>query len=125
MATITMQRTEYDALLAASKAAVDAGASELDYLALRRTIDEANSITRYFLLIRWVELGAQQPTQLGQPWPPEQEFALELERPIVRDDVDQVLADQAIEPVTVLVTKDRNGNVGLTALDDWDFDLAT
>jgi hypothetical protein len=119
--SITMTRTEYDALINASQAAVDAGDSNLDVLSLRNTVDEANGITRYFLLVRWVNAGDNQRPQLGQTWPPTLEHNIELERPISRADVDQVLADQASNPVTVLVTRDRQGVVGLTALDDYNF----
>ena len=114
-----------NALINAAQAAADAGASTLDVLSLRNTIDQANGITRYFLKVRWVNAGDEQRPQLGQEWPPTLEHDIELERPIAREDVDQVLADQAKNPVTVLVTRDRNGVVGLTALDSYNFILNT
>lgn len=119
--TITMERSEYDALINAAQAAEDAEVSNLDVLSLRNSIDEANGITRYFLKVRWVNAGDNQRPKLGQTWPPTLEHDIELERPISRTDVDQVITDQASNPVTILVTRDRRGNVGLTALDDYNF----
>lgn len=115
---ITLTRSQYDALLAAATLGDAAAAA-----ALRRTIDEANGITRYFLYIRWQDVGGKPPPriELGKGWPPEQTYQLELERPIARADVDDVLRNNATSPATVMVTPDRRGVLGWTMIEDYDF----
>lgn len=121
--TISMTQNQYDTLLA-----VAFGTETLDHaalLALRKDIDTANGITRYFLYILWQDLG-QSPIrkiEIGLPWPAGQKFALEMFRPITLDDVTAVLADNAIEPVSVLLTRDREGIVGLIPLESYNFSL--
>lgn len=115
---ITMTRGQYDALIAAGLQG-DQEATE----DLRDAIDSANNITRYRLSIRWQDIGGDRPSviELGKGWPPETSFLLELERPIERADVDDVLTTQASNPVDPMVTPDPNGQVGWTLLDDYDF----
>jgi len=120
MADITITRAQYDSLLAAAN-----GDTQVDVEGLQKLIDDANGITRYFLYIRWQDLGGQPPTRIelgdGVNWPANQEFGLSQETPISREDVDIVLQTQATNPVDAMVTSDRNGIVGWTLLDDWDF----
>lgn len=121
---ISMSSDQYEALLAFARGT----RTDTDELRdLRRRIDDANGVRRYFLYIRWMERGGGQPSriELGAGWPPTQEFPLHMDRPIVRQDVDAVLSTQATTPVYVTVTDDEAGNVGWTELDVWDFDNAT
>lgn len=91
---------------------------------LQRTLDAANGVRRYFLAIRWMERGGSPPSriEIGRGWPPTQSFPLRMDRPITRQDVDDVLRTQATSPVYVTVTNDENGIVGWTEIDAWDFD---
>ena len=115
---ISMSRAEYDAL-------VDAGltANTAEIERLRDLIDVANGITRYRLFIRWQDVGGDPPTriELGQGWPALETFLLEQELPIAREDVNKVTETQASNPVSIQVTLDRNGVVGWTEIDLFDF----
>ncbi len=117
MATITMTRAQYDALLAAALVA------DPTVKTLGKTIDKANGITRYILQIRWQDMGGTplRRIELGKPWPEELTYKLELERPIARADVNTVLATQASNPVEVWVTPDPDGLVGWTEIDSYSF----
>lgn len=119
MTTITMTRAQYDALLNAAQVDIDPAA----LLRLREMIDTANGITRYFLWIRWQDVGGRPPPriELGKGWPPLQTYFLELERPLTRADVDDVLRNNATSPVDPQVTPDRYGVVGWTFLPDYSF----
>lgn len=118
MANVTLTRAQYDALLALASTT-----SASEARTLRRTIDQANGITRYFLYIRWQDVGGKPPArvELGKGWPANQTYQLELERPISRADVDDVLRNNASNPVSVMVTPDPAGVVGWTLVDDYDF----
>lgn len=118
MANVTLTRSQYDALLSLAQQA-----SATDTRLLRRTIDEANDITRYQLWIRWQDVGGRPPPtiELGKGWPPEQTYFLELERKITRADVDDVLRNNAVNPASTMVTPDVDGVVGWTLIDDYDF----
>lgn len=118
MADLTIPRAQYDALITAALA----GDTD-EVLRLRGLIDKANGIKRYFLFIRWQDVGGQPPPriELGKGWPPKQTYQLEQDRPITREDVDVVLQQQAINPVGTQVTPDRSGVVGWTLLPDFAF----
>jgi hypothetical protein len=94
---------------------------------LQRVIDAANGVKRYFLYIRWMERGGSPPSriEIGAGWPPTQSFKLRMDRPITRQDVDDVLSKQARNSVYPTVTNDELGNVGWTELDVWDFNITT
>jgi hypothetical protein len=118
MANITMTREQYEALCTLAKAADQPSA-----FSLQRTIDTANGVRRFFLNVRWQNVGGQPPTriELGKGWPVDQTYQLELERPISRHDVDDILRINAINPVSVMVTPDRYGIVGWSLLNDYEF----
>lgn len=121
MATdVTLTRSQYESLLAALD-----GDTQVDATTLRRVIDSANNIQRFFLKIRWFETGGatSQPfsIQNGGNWPLTQSFTLRQDRAIAREDVDDVVRTQATNPVDVQVTTDPDGVVGWTDVDDYDF----
>jgi len=120
MANVTMSREQYEALcnLAIKQDPVNGGS-------LRDIVDKANGIRRFFLYIRWEDVGGVPPPriELGKGWPPSQTFPLVLERSITRADVDQVLTTQATNPTNVQVTPDRAGIVGWTLIDDYNFNI--
>jgi len=115
---ITIERTQYDALINAALAGDTEGVRRI-----RDVIDRANDVRRYFLYIRWQDVGGQPPRriEIGAGWPQDMTFQLELERPITRQDVDSILIANAANPVTVMVTPDRAGQVGWTLLNDYAF----
>lgn len=122
MANLTITRLQLDALIAAG---LSGDTAEIERI--RDLVYAANNVTIYRLSIRWQDAGGQPPPriELGAGWPQDQTTLLELERPIAREDVDTVLANQAANPVTVMVTPDPDGNVGWTLLEDYNFDAAT
>jgi hypothetical protein len=117
---VTLTRAQYESLVLAAE-----GDTTIDVALLKKTVDRANSITRYVLNIRWQDVGGTPPTRIeianGTGWPAEQTFKLVLDRAISREDVDDVLETQATSPVDPAVTRDPDGIVGWTLLDDYDF----
>lgn len=115
---IVMTRPQYDALLSLAKAQDAAAAAEI-----QTAVDAASGITRYVLVIRWQDVGGQQPRTLAhdQDWPPETRYVLELERAISRQDVLDVLTHNASNPVGTQVTPDPDGELGWYLLEDYLF----
>lgn len=110
-----------DPLYSALRTAVVAG-DTAEATRLLGLIDQANGIRRYYLSIRWQNVGGRPPPVAEiMNWPQDQSFLLELDRPIARADVDQVLAQKASNPVSVMVTPDRAGRVGWTLIGDYVF----
>jgi hypothetical protein len=93
---------------------------------LRTEVDRTNAIQRHGLLVRWQDLGGAVPPrrELGKPWPPKEQHYIEMTRRITRQDVDDVLRAQAINPCIVQVTPDPDGRVGWSELDVYDFEVA-
>lgn len=119
MADVTLTRAQYESLLAAAS-----GDTAIDVLTLRETIDDANGIRRYFLRIRWQDLGAPRSKAWSmEDWPPEQQRNLELDRPITLEDVNTAVLAAAVKPAGIMVSLSRVTNIGWTALEDWDFNL--
>lgn len=110
-----------DPLYSALRTAVLAG-DTAEATRLLGLIDQANGIRRYYLSIRWQDVGGRPPAVAEiMNWPQNQTYLLELDRPIARYDVDQVLAQQARNPVSVMVTPDPAGRVGWTLIGDYSF----
>lgn len=114
---------EYESLVALSRKAFQGNAGQVAELEQwLREIEKKNGIYRDFVLVQWQELSAPLPpgTKFPDIWPPKLRKAIELvTRRIARVDVDEVLRRYASEPHTVLVTRDPNGLVGWTKLDDF------
>jgi len=117
---ISINRDQYEALL---DYAFGRRTDRDGLVALQKSIDSSNGVRRFFLLIRWMERGGKAPSRIdiGLGWPPTQTFTLQLDRPITRSDVDDVLRTQAKDAVYPTVTNDELGEVGWTELDQWDF----
>lgn len=114
-----MSRANYETLLTAATASNAAAAAEV-----AAVVDRENGVRRYLLHIRWINVGGQIPSrvELGLVWPATSTYTLRKEdTPISRLEVDEVLAANATNPVSVMVTKDPNGEVGWTELDVYSF----
>jgi hypothetical protein len=122
MANVTLTRPQYDALRTAALAGDTAEVSRILDI-----VDKANSIKRYFLYIRWQDVGGTPPPriELGKGWPQNRTYKLEMDRPIAREDVNSVLSQKAQNPTAVMVTPDRAGNVGWTLINDYNFSIGT
>jgi hypothetical protein len=118
---ISISRDKYEALL---DFAFDRRTDRDELVALQKSIDTANGVRRFLLVIRWMERGGKTPSriEIGKGWPPTQTFTLQLDRPISRTDVDNVLSTQAKNAVYPTVTNDELGEVGWTELDLWSFE---
>lgn len=124
MANFTLTQEQYSSLVAlAREGAVHRGPEIVQGLeAWLRLIESANGVQRSFVMVQWQEAGQPLPpgTFFPTTWPPELRATLELvTRPISRADVDTLLTAKAATPMSVLVTRDPNGIVGWTALDDF------
>lgn len=121
---VTLTRVEYELLL---DFAYSRRTDPTELRNLQKRIDTENDIKRYLLNIRWYEVGGKPPSRIeikeNDGWPPRQEFILRQDRPIAREDVDQVLRDRAANAVSPTVTRDERGVVGWTELEAWDFNL--
>lgn len=124
MAQFILEQEEYEALIslardgAAIKGPNNVRALE-EFLLL---IEGKNNITRFIVWVQWQELDTPLPpnTDFPDTWPPEQRKKIELiTRPIARVDVDQVVAQFARQPETILVTRDPAGIIGYTPIDDF------
>jgi hypothetical protein len=115
---ISMSRANYETLLTAALAGNAAAANEVSTV-----VDRENSIRRYVLHVRWINVGGQGPSrvELGRGWPPESTYVIRAESPISRLQVDEVLAQNATNPISVMVTRDPNGVVGWTEVDVYVF----
>jgi hypothetical protein len=123
---ITLDQTEYEALVALAQEGVANSPNRARELnAFLTSIEKKNGIRRYFLAIRWQELNQPLPsaTQFPESWPPTMSATLELiTRPISRADVDQLLESRAKNPTSVMVTNDPGLRLGWTLLDDYFFE---
>lgn len=119
--TVSMSRTKYEDLVALALLADPSSGRSL-----RAAIDTENGIRRYALQLRWKDIGGKPPrnVELGKGWPQEMTRLLELDRPITRRDVDDVLRQVAVNPAATMVTPDPLGIVGWTYIDDYNFEIA-
>lgn len=119
MSNIVLTVQQYTALVAlARRGAPDA----VDLERFLVSIEKANGIQRYFLLVQWQETDRldQPTTRFPEKWPPTQRAAIEkVNNPVTRQDVNDLLSTNARRPVTVLVTRDPAGVVGWTPIDNY------
>lgn len=81
-------------------------------------IENANSLTRKFLGVRWLDAAAGPPPGFPIEWPPAQ--SLQLSRytsPWTHEEVTAAVAAHTANPVTIEVTRDRTMTVGWFDID--------
>lgn len=102
-------REQYEALLNLARQQSPEQTQQISDL-----IDRVNGITRYHLHLRWQDVGGQPPPriELGKGWPVETTIHLVQDRPFASSDVDEFFENNTINPVTIHVTKDPNGELG-------------
>jgi hypothetical protein len=112
---------QYAALLRYGAVGATGLEEDVEFLELRTTIDAANDITRYTLLIRYqaVPQRAAPLPSPGDTYPPGETITLELLRRPTRDDVDTALRGINTIPDLVWLTPDPLGVVGWTILSDY------
>lgn len=87
-----------------------------------RLIEKNNGVKRDLVVVLWQELDA--PLQPGvffpTHWPPTLKRTVELTtRPVARADIDKVLDVHAKNPTSVMCTRDPEGVLGLTPIDQF------
>lgn len=111
---MNITRAQYDALIEAALA------GDLEEVRrIQEIVDRDNEIQRYVLYIRWQDIGGTPPRniELGRPWPPELTTQIELDRPISKEDVLDLVRSRATNPASIMVTPDRAGIVGWSQVD--------
>jgi hypothetical protein len=90
---------------------------ELDTL-LRR-VDTQNSLTRYYLGIKWLDGAAPRPgdQQPIEEWPPWVSDWFVSYSPFTKEWVEEYVASRTTNPIYILVTKDPSREIGWYELD--------
>lgn len=120
--SISMSEAQYEQLAGLARQGVNTAEGQRmlgDFLV---GIEEANGITRYFLWVRWQEVGRIHPANQPFPenWPPTQEAKIErLNFPVSRATVEAVVADRSKNPTNILVSEDPGGELGWTSIDQY------
>lgn len=120
--TVTLTNDQYEALatLARSGAVDDNSLYQVEKFL--KSIEDANSITRYFLHIKWQDgRTAMPPTDhFPREWPPTLTGSItRFDRPVSKVDVQEYVARHCATPVSIYVTKDPAGVYGLTKMEDF------
>lgn len=115
MSDVIFTREQYEAL----RSAVDNRNNEMIEQVLS-IVERENGIQRYFLHIRWQEVGGSPtPTNQFVDWPPNQTYLLVLSRPPTPLDVQDVLRNHATNYTGVMVSPDPEGNLGWKTLESF------
>lgn len=117
--TVTMSRSQYEALRTATLENDQASAANL-----LKKIDKANGLMRYTYVIRWLEASAGVPRKVDiwKGWPPEQQISVTVDQPLSKVDVENMVRNKGVNPVGIQVTADPEGVVGWYELDAFPFD---
>ena len=136
LASLARKGAQYDGLLELAKkdkrcydlvnqaeagAALDTGQTR-SIEAFLKNIEKQNGITRYFLAVRWQEIGIQlrAGSRFPEKWPPEYTAVIQqFSRAISKADVDALVEARATNPQMVMVTLDPGLRVGWTLLNDY------
>jgi hypothetical protein len=121
--TFTLDQEQYESLVALAREGAQSSTSKRSRLEeWLKLIEKQNGVVRSVVTVLWQELDAPLPSGTFFPdnWPPTLKRTIELiGRPVARADVDKVLTVHAKNPTSVLCTKDPNGVLGLTPIDDF------
>lgn len=121
--TFVLSTEQYEALVALARAGAAGDANKAASLdAFLKLIEKSNGVVRDLVVVIWQELNAPLPqgTFFPTSWPPHLKRTIELTtRPVARADVEEVLKVHAKKPISVLCTRDPNGVLGLTPIDDF------
>jgi hypothetical protein len=119
---ITMTQEQYEALSSLAMAGADTPDKAFQVSKFLQVIEKANSITRYFLNIRWQDARPREfPVgEFPRSWPPELSGSLtRYDRPVAKSDVQAYVASRCSAPVGILVTPDPAGIYGWSKIDDY------
>lgn len=120
-----LDQEQYEALVSLSRDGAKASGDPNKSRQLEtwlRLIEKQNGVKRDLVVVLWQELNAPLPggTFFPTKWPPELKHTVELiSRPVARADIDKVLEAHAKNPTNVLCTRDPEGVLGLTPIDQF------
>lgn len=121
----SLSQEEYEALIALARAGATASGDPNKSRQLEtwlRLIEKNNGVTRDLVVVIWQELNAPLPQGTFFPtvWPPNLKRTVELTtRRVARADIDKVLEVHAKNPTSIMCTRDPEGVLGLTPIDDF------
>lgn len=123
--TFTLSQEEYEALIDLSRKGAQASGDPNKSRQLEswlRLIEKNNGVKRDLVVVLWQELDKPLPPGTFFPtnWPPTLKRTVELiSRPVARADIDKVLSVHASNPTSVMCTRDPEGVLGLTPIDEF------
>jgi hypothetical protein len=118
---ITLTQEEYETLVTLARLGIGEDKLPLEKLLLE-SIETRNGVKRYLLVVQWQEADGVIPigAEFPKKWPAEMRMTIEqLNVPISRKQVEDLVGVRARKPVSILVTSDPNGLVGWSTLDQW------
>lgn len=118
----TLTQEQYEALIAKARQGAETDQKRRELEAFLKTIEEANGVTRDFVLVIWQELDQPLPPGTFFPtnWPPTLKRGIEfVSRLVAKSDVERMLAVHAAKPTSVMCTRDPAGIVGIKPIDDF------
>ena len=120
--SVTLDQEQYLALASLARLGADTPDKQRAVDSYLKSIEVANGMVRYALLVQWQETDTPLPptTDFPEVWPPELRARVErVDRPIAKSDVQKVVDARSKNPTNILVTKDMGGIVGWTKLNDF------
>jgi hypothetical protein len=120
MSNMSLTPDEYAALVSLARKGSTAPEAERALAAFLRPLEARNGIIRSSVWVQWQEARKRLANDHVFPgtWPPTLRKYLEvMGRPVNKQDVQALLAQEAVSPVTVLITKDPGATLGWTELD--------
>ena len=116
MSNVTVKSADWESLVGA---VLKQETDDLNTLLTR--VDAQNSLNRYYLYVKWQDAGAKRPGPDDpiQDWPPWGfDWFVSYSR-FTKDFVEDFVARQSTNPLTILVTDDPAGEVGWYLLEDF------
>jgi hypothetical protein len=123
--TFQLSQEEYESLIALARQGAQLSGNQSRVRQLEewlKLIEKQNGVSRSVVTVLWQELDEPLPpgTFFPTTWPPTLKRTVELiGRLVSRADIDAVLSAHAKNPTSVMCTKDPNGVVGLTPIDQF------
>jgi len=123
--TFSLSQEEYEALIALARDGARASGDPNKSRQLEiwlRLIEKNNGVKRDLVVVLWQEMNAPLPPGTFFPtvWPPTLKRTVELTtRLVCRADIDKVLEVHAKNPTSVMCTRDPEGVLGLTPIDQF------
>lgn len=121
----TLNQEEYESLIALARKGATATGDPNKSRQLEtwlKHIEKKNGVVRDLVVVLWQELNAPLPPATFFPtnWPQTLKRSVELTtRRVSRADIDKVLEVHAKNPTSIMCTRDPEGILGLTPIDEF------